>query len=299
MRLRERLAHGPPLLLDGATGTALEDEGFDTSGPSWSAEVLRSAPDAVVGLHEAYARAGAEIHTAVTFRTHPGLFEGRGGQAAWSSTLQAGVKAVEDGIEQAGVDRGSVWVAGSLAPVGASYAPEKVPTDEALVREHGLQAQGLLQAGVDLVLVETMVLLREAVIATRQAVATGLPVWVAFVVGPEARLLSGEPLKEAVDQVRRAGAQAVLVNCTSIENVEPSLPVLKHGGLPWGVYANGSSGDPSSGWGARRSPQDYGEAAGRWLAAGASIVGSCCATGPEHTRELRRLLAQQADPHPS
>lgn len=291
-RLRARLADGPPLLLDGATGTALEDEGFDTSGPLWSAEVLRSASDSVARLHEAYARAGAEVHTAVTFRTHPGLFEGRGGQADWAAMLQAGVDAVQEGLKRAGVARESVWVAGSLAPVGRSYAPEKAPSHEVLEREHGLQAEGLLRAGVDLVLVETMVLVREAVIATKAGQARGLPVCVAFVVGPGARLLSGEPLQEAIAQVRRVGAQAVLVNCASIEYVEQALPVLAESGGPWGVYANGSSGDPETGWGARRSPRQYGEAASRWLSEGARIVGSCCATGPDHTRELRHILDQ-------
>lgn len=289
-RFSKRLAHGPPLLLDGATGTALEDEGCDTSGPLWSAEVLQENPGAVARLHGAYAEAGAEVHTAVTFRTHPGLFEGRGGERAWRSTLHAGVRAVEQGIERAGVDRDSVWVAGSLAPVGESYAPGRVPIDSVLEREHGAQARGLADAGVDLILVETMVLLREAVIATRAGVATGLPVAVAFVVGPGAKLLSGESLAEAVQAIRDAGAQMVLVNCSSLDNSDQAVEVLADQEVPWGVYANGSTGDPVRGWGPRVSPEAYAEAARRWIEAGARLVGSCCATGPGHTRALERVL---------
>ena len=67
--LRERLARGRSVLLDGATGTELERRGYAAGLPLWSTHALLDAPDAVAEIHADYARAGADILTANTFRT--------------------------------------------------------------------------------------------------------------------------------------------------------------------------------------------------------------------------------------
>jgi homocysteine S-methyltransferase len=278
------------VVLDGAGGTELHRRGVDISGALWSAEALRSDRSKVVGLHADYAWAGAEVHTAVTFRTHPGLFVDAGGERAWRETLRASVEAVEEGIQQAGVDRDSVWVAGSLAPVGDCYTPGDVPEASVLEAEHQKQAQGLLEAGVDLVLVETMLMLREAKVAARAAKETGLPVLLSFVVGGEGRLLSGEPLQEAVALAEKEGVDAVLVNCASIENTDAAVEIFMDSPMPWGVYANGSRGQPESGWGETVDLQVYLRSVSDWLDRGARVMGSCCATGSGHTKGIRRLV---------
>ena len=63
-RLRERLAKGPPLLLDGATGTELERQGIPSELPLWSARAVIEAPQAVLAIHRAYVAAGAQALTA-------------------------------------------------------------------------------------------------------------------------------------------------------------------------------------------------------------------------------------------
>ena len=67
--LLERLAEGPALLLDGATGTELERRGSDAALPLWSARALVTDPDLVGRIHAEYVAAGAELLTANTFRT--------------------------------------------------------------------------------------------------------------------------------------------------------------------------------------------------------------------------------------
>jgi homocysteine S-methyltransferase len=67
--LAERLRRGPPLLLDGATGTELERRGIATRLPLWSAAALIHAPAVISQIHLDYASAGAEALTANTFRT--------------------------------------------------------------------------------------------------------------------------------------------------------------------------------------------------------------------------------------
>ena len=98
--------------------------------------------------------------------------------------------------------------------------------------------------------------------------------------GGDARLLSGEPLDEAIDAVAPFGPLAVGVNCLPPESVPPCLGVLQRADLPFLVYAN------LIGPGERRSPQEYARLARGWIEAGARIVGGCCGTRPEHIRAL-------------
>lgn len=66
-----RLAEGPALLLDGATGTELERAGLYTGLPLWSTHALIDHPDAVERVHRSHVDAGAEVLTACSFRTQP------------------------------------------------------------------------------------------------------------------------------------------------------------------------------------------------------------------------------------
>src|SRR3972149_3056589 len=70
MRFLRRLTQPRPLLLDGATGTELERRAVDVGLPLWSANALLTAPEVLRQIHADYMRAGAEIITADTFRTH-------------------------------------------------------------------------------------------------------------------------------------------------------------------------------------------------------------------------------------
>ena len=137
-----------------------------------------------------------------------------------------------------------------------------------------------MEAGADAILVETMNTIREATAAVRAARECGAPVLASFVCRDGARLLSGEPLDEAVDAVAGLGPLAVGVNCLPPGAVPPCLGALQCSGLPFLVYAN------LIGPGEERSPQQYARCAAEWIRAGARIVGGCCGTRPDHIRAL-------------
>jgi S-methylmethionine-dependent homocysteine/selenocysteine methylase len=274
-RLRERLATGPPLLLDGATGTELERLGIPSELPLWSARGLIDAPETVLAIHRAYAAAGAQALTADTFRTQRRTLDKAGqGHRAGELTTRA-VALAHDAASKYGI-----FVLGSAPPLEDCFHPERVPDDAALAREHAEHARHLVEAGADAVLVETMNTIREAVAAVRAARECGAPVFASFVSRDRAHLLSGEPLEEAVDAVARFGPLAVGVNCLPPEAVPPCLGVLQRTGLPFLVYAN------LIGPGEERSPEKYARCAAGWIRAGARIVGGCCGTRPDHIRAL-------------
>lgn len=284
-----RLDPATPFILDGATGTELERRGVSCALPLWSAHALLEAPDTVRAIHADYARVGCGGVTANTFRTQRRVLEKAGlGELAGELTTLAVRLAREahpDGV-----------VFGSAPPLEDCYHPERVPPDAALEAEHTEHARHLAQAGVDVILAETHNTVREARAAAAAARSSGRPFLVGFVCDGSGRLLSGEPLAVGIAAVKALGPAAVGVNCLPPRAVVPCLATLADCGLPFFVSANlGAPGEPgrrrdddhSPGEPGRRrsddhSPGRFAEQAKRWLDAGASLVGGCCGTTPDH-----------------
>ena len=297
-QIQDRLRKGPPLLLDGATGTELNRRGVDTGLPMWSAKALLDAPDVLRAIHRDYVLAGAEIITANTFRTHRRSLAAAGYAGRANMLTKKAVELARGAIEDA-VPGNSRWphVAGSIAPLEDCYSPDLVPDSETLSVEHYEMATTLADAGADLLLVETMNTIREAAVAAEVAVATGLPVMVSFVCGRDGKLLSGEGIPDAVDQLGRCGVVAFLVNCVAAPDLSVGLSILASAtDLPIGGYGNVGYVDKIHGWINTDSvdPFAYAVHADRWMDVGARIIGSCCGTGPSHTSELRTRIDARA-----
>ena len=289
-RIQNRLAQGP-LLLSGGLGTELLRRGHATPLPLWSTAVLLEQPDAIRRLHADYVRAGAGLVTANTFRTARASVAPHG-LTARALTRQA-VELARAGARDA-VPEGSVLVAGSLGPVADCYRPDLVPDEPTLRAEHGLHVGSLVAARADLVLVETMNTIREAVAALGAARAGLLPAMISFVVDAEAQLLSGESLADAIGAVEPYAPLAILVNCCAPSHATAALDTLAARTTgPFGAYGNGAGQpDDEQGWRFEGGHADgaYITEARRWLAQGASVIGGCCGTGPETIQALRALL---------
>jgi S-methylmethionine-dependent homocysteine/selenocysteine methylase len=294
--LAAALAERRPLLLDGATGTELERRGVRSDLPLWSSWALLEAPGTLRAVHADYLRAGAEALTAATFRTHARSLAAAGLAHRAAELTALALRLAREALEE--VER-SAFVLGSAAPLEDCYHPERVPGDTALAREHAAHARHLVAAGADAILVETINRLREGVAAARAAREAGAEVLVSFVCGAEARLLSGEPLAEALDAVAPFAPLAVGVNCLPPDAVAPCLAPLRRCGRPFLVYANlGAPGAPLPAAPADASPEAYAAHALAWVRAGAACVGGCCGTTPAHVAALRRRLRGAHAPAP-
>jgi S-methylmethionine-dependent homocysteine/selenocysteine methylase len=288
--LRDRIASGGPVLLDGATGTELERRGHPAGLPLWSSHALFDAPEAVAAIHAEYLSAGAEILTANTFRTQSRVlarseaFRGRARELTRQAVALA--RGAADGRP------GRVWVAGSAPPLEDCYRPDRVPDTSSLESEHREHANHLAAAGVDLILVETMNTIVEALAAGRAAAETRLPFWISFVCGNDARLLSGEPLCDALQAVHETGPDVVLVNCLPPSAVIPCLETLAAASCDFGVYANLGANlgapDPNARDPRREDhePLAFAVEAQHWVDAGARVIGGCGGTTPAHIRAL-------------
>jgi homocysteine S-methyltransferase len=292
--LQQRLAHKEIIIMDGAMGTEITQAGIATTLPLWSAEALSTHPEVVQKIHENYLRAGAEIIITNTFRTTRHTFakleRATQAQVATLWACQLARQAVEQ-VKPAY----QVYIAGSMAPLEDCYSPELTPDEVVLQREHLALAQDLKAGGVDFLLLETMITLRETLAAMQAAHAVGLPFAVSFCTNEQGQLLGGDSLSEVIPVVEQHEPLFVGVNCVAPTLATRTFRLLRDlTSLPLSAYAQGDGGpDPKEGWqfGTEHILEHYLQHAYEWLQAGAQVIGGCCGTGPQYVEGLKRLVS--------
>ena len=167
-------------LLDGAMGTELMRAGLDLPLPIWSGDVNLSHPDYVRKIHKAYLNAGADILTTNTFRTTPRAYRNNGFEEyeARQRSHDSLERAVELAKQSAGVD---IIVAGSIAPLEDCYEPDLFPGIEFAQREFRELAIWLQDAGIDVILFETMGSWPEIKTALTVTVDLEIPRWLSLI----------------------------------------------------------------------------------------------------------------------
>ncbi len=291
--LQSRLRQKIPMLMDGAMGTEILRRGVSTTLPLWSAEALLTRGEVVQQIHADYIRAGAEILITNTFRTTDWVFAKRNLAAtARESTLLA-CHLARQAIEQVKPDH-TIYVAGSMAPLEDCYSPELTPDEGDLVHQHDLYARNLRDGGVDFLLLETMITVREMLAAVRAAEKYQLPFAVSFCVDVHGDLLGGETLENAVAAVEPYAPLFLGVNCVSPEIATTTVRKLRSiTQRPISAYAQGDGmpGD-EQGWEfvANEQIDQYVEQAQQWIQAGAHIIGGCCGTSPTYIERLHQML---------
>jgi S-methylmethionine-dependent homocysteine/selenocysteine methylase len=310
-QVHARLHARQPVLLDGALGTELVRRGV-----RWRKHGLLTDAAAVEQLHGEYLAAGADVLRTNTFQLNPriylNVFRNRehmrhigapGLEELAPRLLRTSVQLARQARAKAGRD-GSVAIAGVLSPLEHCFRPDLAPPPDQARREQEAMARVFAEEKVDFLLLESMNTVAEARALLAAGRAASLPVWVSFVLGPEGELLSREPLPQAVAEMERGGAEAVLVNCAPPEDITRALATLKGCcSLPFGGFAHIGRFSPPS-WkfeffprfveNNEWPPARYAAEAERWRMHGATILGGCCGTGPAHIAALRASLAVEA-----
>ena len=281
------------LVCDGAMGTLLHAAGvtLDRVLP----ELNLSNPDLVREVHRRYLDAGADIVQTNTFRAaRPRLAQHE--LAASTVTInEAGVRIARAAAEESGRE---VLVAGSIGPVVTGSQRARI-APAARAAAHAEQVEVLAQAGVDLLVFETFSALDEmveAVLAAREVCALPIVAQMTFV--DDERTLSGDTPAEVASELERLRVDVIGVNCTlGPQGVHAVVEQLaRHTGHPLAAQPN--AGLPRM-IGERRFryrlEEDYiARYARRCVDAGASVVGGCCGTTPEHIAAIRRAVGDVA-----
>jgi S-methylmethionine-dependent homocysteine/selenocysteine methylase len=260
-------------------------------------------PEAVESVHRDYITAGADVLTINNYSVTPQLLERVGMADRMEELTHLAVDLAELAVESAGR---RPRIAGSLPPLESSYRVDLVADREGVLASYRRVATVLAER-VDLILCETMASGEEAALAATAAAETGLEYWVSFTMqGNRLNTLpSGESLEQAVAALEGLEPAAHLVNCCGANFVSDAMPrLVKLVEGPVGGYANAEWVEPCGG---HRGPDadaevrqqqaptalgpgSYADEARQWLESGASVIGGCCGTRPDHIRALRVLL---------
>jgi homocysteine S-methyltransferase len=277
------------LILDGAMGTELERRGFQTSLPLWSAQALLDAPELVLQIHRDYIKAGANIITTNTFRTNPYTIKKAGWLKSNQDLPQALTKIACDLAKQA-VGNKKVTIAGSVAPIEDCFSPQLYPDAQIAEKDHYAHIKNLKEGGVDFILAETMISIKEALVVLTQAKKLKIPVMVSFALNRDGNILNGDNLIRALKAVSKYKPLAFLINCTTLDIIEKVIDsVLASAQIPIGVYPN--FGPPIKGkFTEYLTPDKFVQTMLRLSNKGVKILGGCCGTQPTHIAALAKRI---------
>ena len=268
------------LFFDGAMGTMLQAHGLKAG--AFPETYNLTHPDVVLAIHKAYVEAGSDVVTANTFGANPFKMKG----------LDVGA-IITRGVEIAKAS-GAKKVALDVSSHGALLEPNgTLSFDEAYENYKFIMETGE-KAGADLILIETMSDLLEtkcALLAAKEN--TSLPVYVTMTYMEDGRTFLGTDPVTATVTLCSLGADAVGVNCSL--GAKDMLPVIReicrYATCPVIVQPNAGLPKIKEGMTVYEDTPDLFSAAMKEIAAlGATILGGCCGTTPDHIRALKAAL---------
>ncbi len=279
-----------PLILDGATGTELIARGLKAGECPERWNLL--FPERVALVHKSYYDAGSDMVYTNTFGGNRIKLESYGldGQVE-----EINRKAVE--ITRSVCPPGAL-VAGDIGPTGKFLAPVGDGDPARFQSSFEEQARALCDGGADVIVVETMYDLREAEIALRAALITGLPVCASMTFSKKKRgyfTIMGDTPEKAFRHLKELGADAVGANCSLdfsemlnfLDTIDiPSLSPLMmkpNAGQPR-IEGETTVYDAD--------PDDFAQAVQAMIAKGVGLAGGCCGTSPVFIERLARLIKE-------
>ena len=306
----KRLLERPrPLLLDGGLATQLEAQGCDINNALWSASLLRTDPDEIVAASRAYLDAGAECIATASYQASRRGFEALGLSAAEANRLMllsVGLanRARDEFLASNGNEGVPPLVAASIGPYGAilhdgSEYTGDYSISKAALREFHIERLHLFDASdADVLALETIPSKPEAQVLAKLLRDCSTPAWVSFSCCDGQRISDGTPIENVASLfVDHPSVLAVGINCTPPQYTASLIGRIRRVLRNTAIVAYPNSGehyDATDGsWSGTVSPLDCGVAAGRWIGAGAHIVGGCCRMGPAHIRAMAERIEEK------
>ncbi|MDX1600053.1 MAG: bifunctional homocysteine S-methyltransferase/methylenetetrahydrofolate reductase [Anaerolineales bacterium] len=292
--LNEWLQGDTPVLLDGAMGTMLHARGF--SFDLCFDELSRTHPEEVASIHRAYLDAGAQIIETNTFGANIYKLREHGLEDHIEAINKAGVDLAR---EQAERTEGRRLVAGSVGPLGVRLAPfGRIKPDQAY-EAFRQQIEALVEAGVDLLILEThsdVYELQEAIRAAKDL--TDLPVIASMTFTRDDRTLLGDTASGVAESLSESGADILGANCSG----GPAQLLRLSRQMKSAVEGKPICVFPNAGWPERVGDRIMYPATADYFAdfartatrAGTELIGGCCGTTPEHIRRMHAALQEPA-----
>ena len=274
-------------LLDGATGSNLFVMGMPRG--ICSEDWILDHPDVLIELQKAYVEAGSQILCAPTFGANRFNLSSHGLGAQVEEMNHELVK-----ISKKAVD-GKAYVAGDVTAIVKMIGMSPEATYEKAMERYKEQMRYLVDAGVDVILMETMTSMDEAMAALEAAQQVcDLPVLCSMTIDADGSIYAGGHIFEAAETLQEMGADAVGINCSvgpeQLVSIVEGLNQRLH--IPMIVKPNAGMPKISDTGEASydMTPERFGRSMKVLLEKGAKIVGGCCGTTPDYIRELKKII---------
>ncbi len=272
--------------LDGATGSNLMKAGMPR-GCCTEQWVLEN-PEPFVSLQRSYAAAGSQILYAPTFQAQPIALE-RAGIRIPAEELNAMLVALSRSAAP------NALIAGDLTTLAAftdSWDPDKF---DLLVDNYRRQIRGLIDGGADLLAAETLLYPQEAeAILTAAELEGAGAVMYSFTMQPDGSLFSGMDAGPVLAELEQAGAAAVGFNCVAADMMTPYLVSKLRRCVKGPLLCKPNAGNPVIGSDGiaqyPMTPEEFADIAALCMEMGASLIGGCCGTTPEHIAKAKKKL---------
>jgi 5-methyltetrahydrofolate--homocysteine methyltransferase len=249
-------------------------------------------PEVLAEIAELYLDSGADLMTTNTFGGSPLKLALHGLDDRTEEINRVAVGALRS------VVTGKAYISASVGPTGRILEPYGDTAPEVVANAFNRQMGALIEAGADLICVETMIDLNEAAIAVRAArsISTGVPViaTMTFEATPRGFFTTmGATVEQACSTLIEAGADIIGSNCGN--GIDTMLEIARefaaHATSPVIIQSNAGLPDPGGGELVYpESPEYMAERVSQLMDLGIAIIGGCCGTTPEHIRAIRAAI---------
>jgi len=255
-------------------------------------EINLTRPEILAEIAELYVEAGADLITTNSFGGSPLNLAGHGLAEKTEEINRAAVKAIQRVVE------GRALISGSVGPTGKILTPYGDTEPDVMAEGFSRQIGALIEVGVDLICIETMMDLEEARLAVeaarRRSPSVPIIATMTFNATPRGFFTTmGTTVEQACRVLVEAGADLVGSNCgNGIDTMaELAREFSAHATVPRVIQSN--AGIPENHGGELHYPEgpdDMAARVGELMDLGVAVIGGCCGTGPDHIRAIRTAI---------
>jgi len=286
----KRLRRGDVIVGDGSIGTILIERGLQHGTPPEAFNLTK--PHILEEIASLYLEAGAEIITTNTFGASPLRLRQFSLDGEMEALNRAAVEAVRRAVNH------DAYVSASLGPTARMIKPLGKTDPEEVAACFKDQIAVLLAAGIDMICIETMTDLTEAMLAVKAArsLDSKIPIMTTMTFGKTPRgyfTVMGTSVENASAALENAGANIIGSNCGV--GMETMIGIARefshHTQLPVAIQANaGLPVETNTGFAYPETPEFFAAKTFELLDIGVRIIGGCCGSGPEHIRAIRKVV---------
>lgn len=268
-----------PLLLDGATGSNLIAAGMNPG--ERTADFILSHPDVMADLQRRYIEAGSVVIPAPTFGVNPTKFG-----SEYADVLRKLISLTRNTVEKYG--NGKVLISSDISPCGLFAEPMGNASFDDIYNDFAAQVKVFVDEGIDILTFMTMYSLSEsriALLACKEL--SDKPIFASVTVDQNGKTMTGSDIRACVSLLGSLGASAAGLNCSTgpldmVTNIKAAFSASK---AP--LYCKPNAGTDVENY---LSSEEFAEAVKVLINEGASVIGGCCGTSPEHIAAISKIL---------